>query len=202
MCSRVRYLLLCGFMILLCTVLSAAADLESAKRAYGDKDYAKALEEATPLAEQGNAEAQCLLGKMYWMGEGVLKDPERAIQLFKASGLQGNADAQFYVGSYYLLPYKDVLEGAKWLRLSAEQGSKDAQWLLGKAYLEGAKDLPRDPVQAYMWLRLAAKDNDLEFYVNAYHAAEKQMNAAQIAKGTALADAWKPKPGLKPEEKP
>src|SRR5437867_10023212 len=167
MCSRVRSLLICAFMILLCPVLSAAADLESAKRAYVDKDYAKALKEATPLAERGNAEAQCLLGKMYWMGEGVLKDPERAIKLFKASGLQGNADAQFYVGSYYLLPLKDVLEGAKWLRASAEQGSRDAQWLLGKAYLEGAKDLPRDPVQAYMWLRLAAKDN-LEFYVNAY----------------------------------
>ncbi|PYV93918.1 MAG: sel1 repeat family protein, partial [Acidobacteria bacterium] len=121
--------MVCAFMILLCPVLSVAADLESAKRAYADKDYAKALKEATPLAEQGNAEAQFLLGKMYWIGEGVLKDPERAIKLFKASGLQGNADAQFYVGSYYLLPLRDVLEGAKWLRVSAEQGSKDAQWL-------------------------------------------------------------------------
>src|SRR5213594_2041640 len=72
MCSRVRYLLLCAFMILLCPLLSAAADLESAKRAYEDKDYAKALQEATPLVEQGNAEAQCLLGKMYWMGEKAL----------------------------------------------------------------------------------------------------------------------------------
>src|SRR5437773_4424502 len=128
MCSRVTYLLVCAFMILLCPLLSAAADLESAKRAYVDKDYAKALQEATPLAEQGNGEAQCLLGKMYWMGEGVLKDPERAIKLFKASGLQGNADAQFYVGSYYLLPYTDVLEGAKWLWATADEGSKVDKW--------------------------------------------------------------------------
>src|SRR5438093_6964541 len=199
MCSRVRSLLICAFMILLCPVLSAAADLESAKRAYVDKDYAKALKEATPLAERGNAEAQCLLGKMYWMGEGVLKDPERAIKLFRVSGLQGNADAQFYVGSYYLLPLKDVLEGAKWLRASAEQGSKDAQWLLGKAYLEGAKDLPRDLVQAYMWLRFAANDN-LAFYVVAYRAVEEQMHAAQIAKGAALADACKPNLGVNPEQ--
>src|SRR5207247_3886701 len=109
MCSRVRYLLLCAFMILLCPLLSAAADLESAKRAYEDKDYAKALQEATPLVEQGKAEAQCLLGKMYWMGEGGLKDPERASQLSKASGLQGNADGQCYVGSFDLLPCKVVL---------------------------------------------------------------------------------------------
>ena len=46
MCSRVRYLLVCAFMILLSPLLSAAADLESAKRAYEDKDYAKALKEA------------------------------------------------------------------------------------------------------------------------------------------------------------
>jgi TPR repeat protein len=31
--------------------------------------------------------------------------------------------------------------------------------LLGKAYLQGDKELPRDLVQAEMWLRLAARDN-------------------------------------------
>ena len=70
---------------------------------------------------------------------------------------QGNADAQFFMGSYYLLPHRDIAEGIKWLRLSAEQGNKDAQWLLGKAYNAGDKELPRDPIQAEMWLRLAAK---------------------------------------------
>jgi len=195
------------YKLLVCTVILQfwpfvfAADLESAKRAYQDKDYAKALKELTPLADQGNADAQCILGKMYWMGEGVLKDPERAVKLFKSSGEQGNGDAQFYLGSWYLLPHRDVAEGAKWLRLSAEQGNKDAQWLLGKAYLEGDKALPRDPVQAYLWLRLAA-DQNLDFYKAAFRAAEVQMTADQIAKGRALVAAWKPKPGLKPETRP
>jgi uncharacterized protein len=88
----------------------------------------------------------------------------------------------------------------KWLRLSAEQGQQDAQLLLGKTYLQGDKDLPRDPVQAEMWLRRAAKNN-LEFYQSELYAAEAQMNAEQIARGKALAAAWKPKAAASPASK-
>jgi hypothetical protein len=94
----------CVSTVLICAGLSAAADLASAKRAYEEKDYATALKELTPLAQQGNADAQFLLGKMYWTGQGVLKDTEQAVKWLKASALHGNADAQFYMGSYYLLP--------------------------------------------------------------------------------------------------
>lgn len=169
-----------------------AADLESAKRAYEQKDYTTALKEFAPLADKGKAEAQLYLGKMYMMGQGVLKDPEQAIKWLKASALQGNSDAQFFLGSIYLMPQKDIPEGMKWTGLSAEQGNKDAQYLLGKVYMQGLKDVARDPVQAEMWLRLAAKDN-LEFYQNQLASAEAQMTPEQIAKGKAIAEAWKPK---------
>ena len=182
----------CAFTIIMCASLCVAADLESAKRAYEQKDYASAFKELTPLAEKGNADAQLLLGKMYMKGQGVLRDDNQAIKWFKASATQGNADAQFFLGSIYLLPHRDIAEGVKWLHLSADQGQQDAQYLLGKAYLQGAKELPRDPIQAEMWLRLAAKDN-LEFYRNELLGAEKQMTADQIAKGKGLAAAWRPK---------
>jgi len=188
------------FAILFCSFVSAGADLESAKRAYQEKDYSTAFKELTPLAAQGNAEAQLYLGKMYWMGQGVLKDTDQAVKWLKASATQGNADAQFFMGSYFLLPHKDIAEGVKWLRLSAEQGNQDAQLLLGKAYLQGDKDLPRDLVQAEMWLRLAAEHN-LEFYQNELLGAEGQMTADQIAKGKALAAAWKPKVAATPKAK-
>jgi TPR repeat protein len=191
----------CVFSVFVCVSFCAAADLASAKLAYQQKDYATAFKELTPLAGKGNADAQFILGKMYWKGEGVLKDPEQAMKLFKASAMQGNADAQFFLGSIYLLPHKDVAEGVKWVRLSAEQGNQDAQWLLGKAYLQGDQELPRDAVQAEMWLVLAARDN-LEFYENALRAAERQMTPDEIAHGKALAAAWKPKHGLQPDEKP
>jgi uncharacterized protein len=190
--SCLRLFSLCVFTILLCVGFSAAADLESAKRAYHEKDYAIALKEFTVLAGQGNSDAQLILGKMYMMGQGVAKDSEQAIKWFKTAAVQGNADAQFFLGSIYLLPQRDIGEGLKWLRLSAEQGMQDAQYLLGKCYMTGAKELPRDPVQGDMWLRLAAQDNK-EFYQDELKGAERQMTPDQIAKGKELATGWKPR---------
>jgi len=192
---------LCVSTIVLCAGFSAGANLESAKLAYHQKDYATAVKEFTVLAGQGNEDAQLILGKMYMIGQGVKQDRDQAVKWLKASAVQGNSDAQFFLGSMYLLPQKDIGEGVKWLRLSAEQGMQDAQYLLGKAYMQGGKDLPRDPVQGYMWLRLAAKDNQ-KFYQDEIDALEKQMTADQIAKANALAAAWKPKQGARPDEKP
>jgi TPR repeat protein len=184
---------LCASLILLAAALSAGASLDAGKRAYEQQEYATAFKEFMPLAQQGNAEAEFLLGRMYLMGRGVLQDQVEADRLFRASAAQGNADAEFFLGAPSVLRHENVAEGLKWLRLSAEQGNQDAQLLLGKTYLDGlASELPRDAAQAEMWLWLAAKGN-LPFYENELRAAEQQMNAADIAKGRALAEAWKPK---------
>ena len=192
---------LCVLGILLGAGSSAAANLTVAQQAYKQKDYATALKESTPLAEQGNPEAQLLLGRMFLMGQGVSRDADQAMKWFRASAAQGNADAQFFMGTYYLLPRRDIPEGMRWLRLSAEQGNQDAQLLLGKTYADGGSEVPRDAVQGEMWLRLAAKDN-LPFYASQLAVAEQEMNPAEIEQGKALAAAWKPKPGQKADDKP
>src|SRR5262247_2326225 len=182
--------------ILLCAGLTAGADLESAKHAYQQEDYATALQDATVLAEQGQAEAQVLLGRMYLTGRGVPKDPDTALKWFKAAAVQGNADGAFLLGGMYLLPRSDIPEGLRWVRLAAEQGNQDAQLLLGQNYMKGLPGLPRDPVQGGMWLRLAAKGS-LPFYAAQLAAAERVMSAEQRAQSKALAAAWQPKPGLR-----
>jgi TPR repeat protein len=48
-----------------------AADYQAGLEAFQRDDYATALKELRPLAEQGNAEAQDLLGRMYSAGFGV-----------------------------------------------------------------------------------------------------------------------------------
>lgn len=179
-------------LILFSCAISLAVDLETAKRAYHDKNYATAANEFAALADKGNAEAQLILGKMYMMGQGVPKDPELSAKWLRASALQGNADAEFFLGATYLLPQKDVAEGMRWLRLSAEQGMQDAQYLLGKAYLTGAKELPRDAAQGDMWLRLAAKDNK-QFYQDELNGAERQMTTEEISRGKEMASAWRTK---------
>lgn len=200
MSSWMRRGFFCALAILLCAQVSAAADLKAGESAYKKKDYAAAMKEFAPLADKGDPEAQFYVAKMYLMGQGVATDRARAIKLFKASADQGNADSQFFLGTIYLLPHKDIPQGLMWMRLSAEQGNQDAQLLLGQAYLQNLKELPTDPVQADMWLRLAAKKN-LPFYQLQLETAERQMNAGQRAKGKALADAWKPKHNLRPDPK-
>ena len=184
--------------LLLCVGLTAGADLDSGKRAYEQQDYAAALKEFTVLSEQGNADAQVLLGKMYLTGTGVPKDPETGLRWFKASAEQGNSDGEFLLGAMYLLPRSDVPEGLRWVRLAAEHGNQDARLLLGQTYMEGLPQLPRDPVQGAMWLRLAAKDN-LPFYAAQLAAAERVMSAEQREQGKALAAAWQPQPGPRRE---
>jgi uncharacterized protein len=210
----IRRLWLCAFAMLLGAQVCFAANLKSAERAYdkaeqarkkrdnatAKKEYAAALKAFAPLAKKGNADAEYYLGKMYLLGQGVSEDREEAIKLLKASGDQGNADAQFFLGSMYLLPRKDIKQGLMWMRLSAEQGNKDAQLLLGQTYMQGIKELPRDLVQADMWMRLAAKGNHLLFYHLQVEGVERQMSSADIEKAKVLAAAWKPKHGLRPDQ--
>ena len=82
---RSLQILLCLTTIVLFARLATGANLASAQRAYAEKDYITALKESAPLAEQGNADAQLLLGRMYLMGQGVTKDNDQAAKWFEAS---------------------------------------------------------------------------------------------------------------------
>ncbi len=179
----------CAFGLVLCSAYLCGADFQAGKRAYEQKDFASAMKQLAPLAQQGNADAQIFLGKMYMSGQGVPKDADLAVKWFRAAADQGNAEGEFFLGAMYLLPAKDIAEGLKWMRLSAEQGMPDAQLLLGMAYLKG-RDAPHDLVEADMWLQLAANQGD-KFAPTQREQAEKQMSPDQIAKARALAAAWK-----------
>ena len=75
--NGIRRLLLSA---LLCVgfAVPAAADFESGLAAYYKLDYATALQEWLPLAEQGDAKAAYQLGVLYYRGEGVLRNDRTA----------------------------------------------------------------------------------------------------------------------------
>ena len=56
---------------------------------YKRGDYATALKEWTLLAEQGNADAQYLLGGVYFIGEGVPQDYKTAVKWTTRAAEQG-----------------------------------------------------------------------------------------------------------------
>ena len=183
------HLLFCALTLLLVSVSPARADLEAGKRALEHQDYAAALKELKPLAEQGNAEAQALLGEMYSLGRGVPLDVNQAQKWYQAAADQGNARGQCSLGSMNLK--RDTAQGLRLLKLSAQQGDADAYLILGMAYMN-LKEAPRDVVQADMWLRLAAGRGD-GLASGQRSKLESQMTRDQIAQAEALAAAWNPK---------
>jgi len=112
--------------LLLIAVPAGAQSLEErmkgAAGAYERKDFAAALAVWRPLAEAGNAEAQTLLGAMYWSGEGVLRDHKQAAYWYLRAAEKGYARAQNDIGFMYGLgegiPPRDSVQAYKWLSLA------------------------------------------------------------------------------------
>jgi TPR repeat protein len=76
-----RTILAASFLLLSALVLpialsapASAGPFEDGLAAHENGDYARALRLWRPLADQGNADAQRNLGKMYRKGEGVPQD--------------------------------------------------------------------------------------------------------------------------------
>ena len=77
---------------------SESADFKKGLTAYESGDYATALREWKPLAEQGHAPAQSGLGTMYFQGTGVSKDYKTAVKWFRLAAEQGHLLAQANLG--------------------------------------------------------------------------------------------------------
>ncbi len=66
-------------VLLVMLVGPARAGFDEGVAAYGRGDYATALKEFRPLAEQGDADGQFNLGLMYELGRGVTQDYAEAV---------------------------------------------------------------------------------------------------------------------------
>src|SRR6516225_4951578 len=71
-----------------------AGPWEDGMAAYSRGDYVPAIAVFRALAEQGNAEAQTLLGVMYRRGQGVKRSSPRAYLWLNRAASRGNARAK------------------------------------------------------------------------------------------------------------
>src|SRR5215813_1409778 len=152
-----------GMALLLClSAVPGWAGFEEGLQAYKNGDYATAVREWLPLAQQGEAHAQFLLGALYAQGHGVPQDYGAAAQWFRQAAEQGHAAAQFNLGVWYHegrgVPH-DSGQAAMWFRQAAQQGFARAQYNLGVLYVQG-DGVPRDARQAAQWFRRAADQED------------------------------------------
>jgi uncharacterized protein len=110
--------------------VSFSADFQKGLDAYKKKDYATALREWTPLAEQGNAGVQYNLGNMYRQGLGVPQNYKTALKWYRLAAKQGVATAQSNLGVMYGMGtgvLQDYVLSHMWFNIASISGeSKSA----------------------------------------------------------------------------
>ena len=105
------------------------ADFDAGMAAFERGDYATALQELRPLAEQGHAEAQNFLGWMYRWGLGIPMDDAAAAKWYRKAAEQGIAEYMTRLAAMYLVGWgvrQDDVKAHMWYDLAAAAGDEDA----------------------------------------------------------------------------
>ncbi len=105
---------------------------------YGEvapQDPALSLQWFLKAAQQGDADAQFNLGRIYGKATGLIYGKERAAP-------------------------RDDATAATWYRKAAEQNYAPAQFNLAQMYAEGSPSFARDRSQAFFWMQRASSGGD------------------------------------------
>ena len=99
-------------------------------------DYQTTFKFLLPLAEQGNAQAQLMLGNMYANGLGVKQDDVEAVKWYRKAAEQGVANAQAMLGFLYFLGKRGVQVNKslakEWFGKACDNGDQDGCEYYGK----------------------------------------------------------------------
>lgn len=117
------------------------------------RDRDQAMKWLRASADQGIADAQVALAKVYFSGTGVAPDLQEAARLFRKAADLGNAEAMLYLAE---IDGRDAAKAEHWLRKAAEAGYPAAQLRLGTALFNGSGML-KDEKTAVAWLLRAAE---------------------------------------------
>ncbi len=126
--TLLRSLLLSLLLVFSTGTVAVSQDFDKGLDAYYKGDYASALKEWRPLAEQGDAFAQIGLGWMYYSGEGVPQDYQEAVKWYRLAAEQGLAFAQYNLG--YMHKYgdgvpQDYVIAHMWYNIASANGSEN-----------------------------------------------------------------------------
>jgi TPR repeat protein len=173
---------------------------DAAYHAYQEGRYPAALRLARPLADEGDARAQSILGLLYYHGQGVQQDFAAAATWLRKAAEQDDADAQSHLGVMFFQGQgvlQDKTEAMKWFRRAADLGDAEAQYNLGISYAKGEGG-ELDNVRAHMWFNLAAAHFPTSDISDRNAAAKERdlvaakMSPQQIAEALRLAREWQP----------
>ncbi len=153
-------------LVALCALLAPAcrtAPLDAGWRAFHHDDDAGALQAWQPLAEEGDADAQYLVGLLHDEGRGPAFDPRLAASWYAKAAAQGHPAALNNLGLLFHagagVPCSPEFAAALYMR-AAEQGLPSALNNLAVLYLQG-EVVPQSRDTARGLLRRAAKGGDV-----------------------------------------
>ena len=116
-------------------------DLEKGLAAFNTQDYTQAFTLLKPLAEQGNAESQCMIASMYHLGLGRERIILEAIKWYIKSADQGYGVASNNLAGIYLCGADGVAadrtSAEQWFQKAREQGFLHTP--ISSAYLNQAR---------------------------------------------------------------
>jgi TPR repeat protein len=139
--------------------------LELGDRLFKEGKYDKALDLYTLSAEQGSAEAQNRLGRIYAEGNVVEKNPTKAMDWFRKSAMQGNVAGENNLGYMYEMQ-KKYPEALRWYLKSAYHGYAPAQYNLGLLYQYGCAEkgcgIRKNKKEAEKWYKKSAEQGYLQ----------------------------------------
>lgn len=151
-------------ILLFAAQAGAWASYDTGLAAYRAGNYGQALKDLNAAADGGSAEAEQLLGHMYYMGVGVPQDLGKALEWHKKAAGQGETESQYVIGTMYYSGKgvtQDYRTAMQWLLKAGDHGHVDAQYILGAMYFTG-KGTPQDYQRAVIWFRRAAEHGHAE----------------------------------------
>lgn len=137
------------------------SQIDEAQAAIEREDYDAAIQLLRPLADSGFAEAQYLLGSLYFTSAEV--DPHESHDWLRRAATQNHPTATYHLSRWqdetvFPPPAEDYYRSM--LLRAAELGSVDAWSALGCFYATGRGSFPRDAALARQWYLRAADCGD------------------------------------------
>lgn len=182
--------------------LASWASFEEGEKAYEQADYWTAFRAFLPLAKEGHAPSQAMLGKVYFFGNGAPLDGRASAEWYQRAASKGHATAQFELGRMYAAGIgvtKDEKRAAELMEQAANQRLPWAMQALAGMYLRGA-GVAKNDVQAYKWFSLAIDEPETAAsadFIKLAKAAkaelDKTMPADSVREAGKLAADWRAK---------
>lgn len=89
----IKLLMICFVAFINGCALTTQLNFKEGIRSFQVQDYRQAFIRLKPEAEKGNPEAQYAVGYMYFYGQGVIEDREKALYWIRCAAKQGHPDA-------------------------------------------------------------------------------------------------------------